>query len=57
MAFEVVDKFLNGLVLIKPDVYMDDRGFFMESFRSDMFAKLGIPTEFMTTFSMEKTTR
>jgi dTDP-4-dehydrorhamnose 3,5-epimerase len=47
MAFEVVDKFLNGLVLIKPDVYMDDRGFFMESFRSDMFAKLGIPTEFM----------
>jgi dTDP-4-dehydrorhamnose 3,5-epimerase len=47
MAFEVVDKFLNGLILIKPDVYMDDRGFFMESFRSDMFEKLGIPTEFM----------
>ena len=47
MAFEVVDKSLNGLVLIKPDVYMDDRGFFMESFRSDMFDKLGIPTEFV----------
>lgn len=47
MSFEVLDKSLNGLVLIKPDVYMDDRGFFMESFRSDMFEKLGIPTEFV----------
>lgn len=47
MAFSVVDRFLNGLVLLKPDVYMDDRGFFMESFRSDMFRELGLPSEFL----------
>lgn len=46
MAFSVVDRFLNGLVLLKPDVYMDDRGFFMESYRSDVFKDLGLPTEF-----------
>jgi dTDP-4-dehydrorhamnose 3,5-epimerase len=47
MSFTVIDKFLNGLVLIKPDVYMDDRGFFMESFRTDMFSKLGLPTNYV----------
>lgn len=46
MAFKIVDTFLNGLVLIEPEIYKDDRGFFMESYRSDMFRSLGIPTEF-----------
>lgn len=47
MAFEIVDKVLNGLVLLKPEIYKDDRGFFMESYRSDMFKSLGLPTQFV----------
>lgn len=47
MAFQILEKVLNGLVLIKPEVYKDDRGFFMESYRSDMFKSLGLPTDFV----------
>lgn len=46
MSFEIVDNFLNGVMLIKPKVYLDDRGFFMESYRDEEFKKLGLPTEF-----------
>jgi len=46
MAFSIVDTHLHGIIIIKPDIYGDDRGFFMESFREDYFRELGIPTNF-----------
>jgi dTDP-4-dehydrorhamnose 3,5-epimerase len=35
---------LEGLVLIEPKVFGDDRGFFFESFKNSQFQKEGLPT-------------
>jgi dTDP-4-dehydrorhamnose 3,5-epimerase len=37
---------IPGLLLIEPDVYRDDRGFFLETFHADRYAKAGIPARF-----------
>jgi len=47
MEFNIESKHLNGIVVIIPEVFQDARGFFFESFRSDKFAELGLPTEFV----------
>lgn len=48
MAFEIVSKHLSdGVVVIKPTVFQDARGFFVEAFRADQFGELGLPTEFV----------
>jgi len=37
-----------GLVVLShPDVFEDERGFFVEVFRADLFAELGLPTAFV----------
>lgn len=38
---------LNGLCVLKPQVFQDDRGFFTEVFRADQFKQLGLPTQFL----------
>jgi dTDP-4-dehydrorhamnose 3,5-epimerase len=38
---------LDGLVLVAPKVHGDERGFFVETFRADVAASFGIPTEFV----------
>lgn len=38
---------LRDIVVIVPDVYKDDRGYFMETFREDQFRELGLPTNFV----------
>src|SRR5271155_4802120 len=38
---------LGDLVVIVPDTFRDDRGFFMETFREDQFKTLGIPSHFV----------
>lgn len=39
---------IPGVILIEPKVFGDDRGYFMETFRSDLFAqKSGIKTSFI----------
>jgi len=37
---------LPGVVLIEPQVFSDDRGFFMETFKGSNFAANGIPERF-----------
>lgn len=37
---------IEGLFVIDPEVYGDDRGFFYESYNADKFAAIGITTEF-----------
>jgi len=34
---------LPGVLLIEPKVFGDDRGFFMETYRADMFRSFGMP--------------
>jgi dTDP-4-dehydrorhamnose 3,5-epimerase len=46
MSFRIESAHLNGLLVLKTDVFTDDRGFFMETFRTDAFASLGLPTTF-----------
>jgi len=38
---------LEGVILIEPRVFGDDRGFFMETFRSDLMREHGIDCEFV----------
>ena len=38
---------LPGLIVIHPDCFEDDRGFFMESYRKDKFSELGITETFV----------
>ncbi|MGD2087448.1 MAG: dTDP-4-dehydrorhamnose 3,5-epimerase [Candidatus Aminicenantes bacterium] len=47
MQVKIESEQLNGAVVIVPEVYEDERGFFMEVFRADQFRKLGLPTEFV----------
>ena len=43
-----VQKFsIQGLMLVTPDVYGDNRGFFMESYNVEKFKEIGITCEFV----------
>src|SRR6266498_490473 len=48
MRIEIESEQLNGLVVLRhPDVFEDERGFFLEAYRADEFARLGLPTNFL----------
>ena len=48
MRIHVESQHLNGLVVLThPEVFEDERGFFMEVFRADQFAELGLPAAFV----------
>ncbi len=47
MPFEFEKLKLDGLVLVKPRIYQDDRGFFIESYKKRDFAAAGLPQEFV----------
>lgn len=38
---------LPDVILIEPDLYGDERGFFMETYRQGLFAEAGIPHQFV----------
>ena len=38
---------IADLVLIKPDVFPDDRGYFFESYQKEKFKELGITADFL----------
>ena len=38
---------IPGVVVIEPQVFGDDRGYFMETYQKDQFAEAGIDKEFM----------
>jgi dTDP-4-dehydrorhamnose 3,5-epimerase len=44
---ERIETRLDGPMLIRPGVFRDERGFFHESYRRNVFAELGIPDEFV----------
>jgi dTDP-4-dehydrorhamnose 3,5-epimerase len=47
VEFKIESRHLGDIVVIVPEVFEDERGFFMETFREDQFAKLGLPTHFV----------
>jgi dTDP-4-dehydrorhamnose 3,5-epimerase len=46
MKIEVERTKIEDVLVLKPQVFEDERGFFMEVFRSDIFAELGLPESF-----------
>ena len=47
MPLSIESVHLNDVVVVISQVNGDERGFFMETFRTDQFAQLGLPTEFV----------
>lgn len=47
MPLQIESRHLNEVVVIVSQVLGDSRGFFMETFRTDQFRELGLPTEFV----------
>ena len=45
--FEKIDTGIEGLYVIKPTVYEDERGFFLENYNKKDFKELGITNEFV----------
>ena len=47
MRIRVDSVHLNGIVVIVPEVFEDERGFFMEVYRADQFKEMGLPNEWV----------
>jgi len=44
---KVLPTALPGVIVIEPDVYRDERGFFLESYHAQRYAAVGVPTGFV----------
>lgn len=44
---EIIKTEIDGLLIIKPKVFSDSRGYFLESYRESKFSDAGIITEFV----------
>lgn len=47
MPLKIESRHLGEIVVLAPQVFADDRGYFMETYREDEFARLGLPTTFV----------
>lgn len=55
MPFEFEKFKIDGVLLIKPKVFFDDRGFFLETYKKSIFFEAGIREDFMQdNFSFSK---
>ncbi len=51
----IIETPLQGVLIIEPTVFADERGFFLESFRSDILSSAGINPEFVQANSSRST--
>ncbi len=47
MEFQVEKTNIRDILLVTPEIFKDDRGFFTETYRKDKFAELGLNEEFV----------
>lgn len=47
MELKIEQRHLGDLVVLAPQVFQDERGFFTEVFRADQFKAMGLPYEFV----------
>ncbi len=47
MAFTFIETKIPGVFIIQPQVFGDNRGYFMETYKKDQFAEHGIDNEFV----------
>ncbi len=46
-ALNVIETSLPGVLVLEPEVFADERGFFIETYRADRFRQLGIDANFV----------
>lgn len=44
---QITETPIGGLLIIQPEVYEDERGYFFESYNYNLFKRYGLPTEFL----------
>jgi dTDP-4-dehydrorhamnose 3,5-epimerase len=47
MQLTIESRHLEDVVVVVPGIFQDDRGFFSETFRTDQFERLGLPSVFV----------
>jgi dTDP-4-dehydrorhamnose 3,5-epimerase len=47
MQLKIESLHLNGVAVIVPEVFQDERGFFTEVYRADQFKEMGLPETFV----------
>ena len=47
MGFRIESRHLGEILVLVSDIIEDDRGFFLETYRADSFAALGLPHQFV----------
>lgn len=47
MQIKIESTHLGEIVIVAPEVFEDERGFFTETYRADQFKALGLPTDFV----------
>src|SRR5689334_9782432 len=47
MPLKIESRHLSEIVVLTPQVFQDERGYFMEMFRADSFKELGLPHNFV----------
>ena len=48
---EIIQTPLEGFLVIEPDLYEDDRGFFLETYREQRYNQAGITDKFVQEIS------
>lgn len=47
MEIKIESRHLGDVVVLTPGIFLDSRGFFSETFRTDQFEAMGLPTSFV----------
>ena len=47
IAMEIIETKIKDLLIIKPDVFLDERGYFFESYNKQRFAEHGLEMNFV----------
>ena len=47
MGFRIESRHLGEIAVIVPDIYKDERGYFLETYRADLFRELGLREDFV----------
>lgn len=53
-TMKIIPTKIEGLVILEPKVFGDERGYFMETWHSERYARLGIPGMVQDNFSSSK---
>ena len=47
MKFKITQTHIDGILIIEPTIFKDERGFFLETYNKKEFENLGLDVEFV----------